>query len=122
MSKAEVLIVEDEMLVAQVVKISLMRLGHHVLDIVSSGIEAVQKAEEKRPHLILMDIGLTGDMDGIEAAEKIFSMFDVPLIFMTANADLRTKKRADRVRHSGYLNKPFRDKELESAIVTALCK
>ena len=119
MSKLNILIVEDEALVAEVVKIILTRLGYYVLDIASSGREAILKAEEKRPHLILMDINLEGDMDGIEAAEKIFSMFDIPLIFMTANADHGTRKRADRIRHSGYLNKPFGDKQLKNALARA---
>ena len=90
----KILVVEDEIIVGMEIKDRLERLGYSVIDTVSSGEEAVKRAEETSPDLVLMDIRLKGDMDGIEAAKRIRHRFNIPVIYLTAYADDETIKRA----------------------------
>ncbi len=113
MKKANILIVEDEAIVAQEIKICLENMGHSVVSIASRGEEAIGKAEEKRPDLILMDIQLKGQMDGIEAADIIQSRFDIPVIFLTAHYDDERLERAKSTRPYGYVLKPFQERANE---------
>ncbi len=117
-----ILIVEDERIVAEDIKTSLKRLGYNVLAIVSSGKEAITKALELKPDLVLMDILLKGDLDGIEAANKIRSKSNIPVIYLTAHADEITLKRAKLSEPFGYIVKPFETKDLKIAIDMALHK
>ncbi len=94
MAKERILIVEDEQITAADIDDILRHLGYSVSGIVSSGDEAVKKAEETRPDLILMDIRIKGDMDGVEAAREIRRRFDIPVIYLTAHADSETLARA----------------------------
>ncbi len=116
------MIVEDEIITARDEKQTLEKLGYSVSAIVGSGEEAVKKAEEDRPDLVLMDIELSGKMDGIEAAGILHSRFDIPSIFVTAYADDKILERAKITEPFGYLIKPFENKELLSNIVMALYK
>ena len=115
-----ILVVEDETIVAMEIKDRLERLGYSVVDTVSSGEEAVKRAKEKYPDLVLMDIRLKGDMDGIEAAEEISARFDIPVVYLTALGDQNTLQRAELTKHYGYVGKPFDERELQAAIEAAL--
>jgi CheY-like chemotaxis protein len=114
------MIVEDIWLIANDLKESLGKLGYTVTAIVSSGEDAVKKAGEEMPDLILMDIVLSGRMDGIEAAEKIRSATDIPVIYLTAYSDETKLGRAKVTEPFGYLIKPVNDRELHTTIEMAL--
>lgn len=120
MQDVKILIVEDESITALGIKHKLERLGYSVVDIESSGSGAIEKAQELEPDLILMDIVLKGEMDGIEAAQKI--KLDIPIIYLTAYFDDGTLQRARSTKHYGYITKPFTDGNLKSAIEIALYK
>ena len=87
MTSPQIMIVEDELIVAKNIEISLRKAGYEVPAIVSSGEEAIQQAGQLRPNLILMDIRLQGEMLGVEAAEQIHTRFDIPVVYLTAYAD-----------------------------------
>ena len=118
----KILIVEDEMITALGIQEHLERLGYTVPTIACSGEEAVTAAAETQPDLILMDIRLKGEMDGVDAAKKIRDRFDVPIVFLTAHADERTVERAKVIEPSGYIIKPHSEAELRSTIEVALYK
>ena len=122
MEKARILIVEDERIIAQGVWETLKGLGYGVSGIASSGAEAIQKATDLNPDLVLMDIVLKGEMDGIEAAEQIRTRLDIPSIFMTAYDDETILKRAKVTEPYGYLLKPFEERGLHANIQMALYK
>lgn len=120
MAKTQILIVEDETVVAMDMEGILDSLGYDVAEIVSSGEEAVQKAEEIHPDLVLMDILLEGDMDGIEAAQQISERFNIPVVYLTAHSDEKTLQRAKLTGPYGYIIKPFG--EVRATIEMALYK
>ncbi len=122
MSKARILIVEDEAIIASVIAGALRKFGYDVIDILSTGESAVTAALQKLPDLILMDIRLQGDMDGISAAERIQEQADIPIIYLTAYADEPTLDRAKRTQPYGYIPKPFQEIELKTTIEMALYK
>jgi PAS domain S-box-containing protein len=122
MSKARILIIEDEAIIASVIHGALKKIGYDVVGIVDNGPEAVAVALEKRPHLLLMDIRLQGDMDGISAAERIQEQRDIPVIYLTAYADEPTLERAKKTKPYGYIPKPFQEIELKTTIEMALYK
>jgi CheY-like chemotaxis protein len=118
--KENIMLVEDELITALDIQRMLEKVGYRVSATIASGEEAVQKARDIQPDLIIMDIFLADDMDGIEASEIIVRQLGVPVIFLTANADSTTIKRADRIKHYGYLIKPIKQNDLDSIISTAL--
>ncbi len=120
MSKAQILVVEDDGIVAMDIKNSLKKLGFSVSAIVSYGEEAIEKVETDKPDLVLMDIMLKGDMNGIEAAGRIRSKFNIPIVYLTAYADEDTLERAKLTMPFGYVLKPFEDRDLKVAIEMAL--
>lgn len=120
MAKVNVMVVEDETIVAKDLEHRLARLGYGIAALATSGEEAVQKAAQTHPDLVLMDIRLSGAIDGIKAAEQIQHRLDVPIIFVTAHADDETLARATAIEPYGYLIKPFVDKELQMAVSIAL--
>jgi CheY-like chemotaxis protein len=122
MITTSILIVEDERIVAKDLQRMLESLGYSVAGIASSGEDAVRKADECRPGLILMDIRLGGALDGIEAAGMIREQSDMPIIYLTAFSDAETVKRAKATRPSGYITKPFRATDLRCAIELAVNK
>ncbi len=122
MSDAKILIVEDEGISALDIQQRLISLGYTASDIVSSGEEAVKKAEETSPDLVLMDIMLPGEIDGVIAAEQIRASFDIPIIYLTAYTDEATLQRAKVTEPYGYIVKPFKERELHIAIDMALYK
>ena len=121
-SEIKIMIVEDEIITAKSEKLSLEGLGYTVSATVTSGEEAVKKAEEDKPDLVLMDIELKGEMDGIEAAGIIRTRFDIPSIFVTAYADDKLLERAKITEPFGYIIKPFEKRELHCNIEIAVCK
>ncbi len=122
MANTRIMIVEDEWTVAEDIKISLQNLGYTISSVTSSGKEAIQKAEEDRPDLVLMDIVLQGEMDGIEAANQIRSRFNIPIVYLTAYADDKVLERAKITEPSGYIVKPFINEDLKITIEIALYK
>ena len=122
MSQIRILIVEDEIIVATDIRMTLLSLGYDVLDIAASGEEAIQKAQELRPDLVLMDIHLQGAIDGVQAAEVIAANFSIPLLYLTAYADPGTLERAKLTEPMGYILKPFEERELYTTIEIALYK
>lgn len=120
--KKQILIVEDERIVADDIKTSLLRLGYEVCGIAISGEEAIKKAEEHRPDLVLMDIVLKEEMDGIETASIIRTRFDIPVVYLTAHADAKTLERAKTTEPFGYILKPFEDRDVHSTIEIAIYK
>ncbi len=122
MSKAQILIVEDDGIVAEGIKMSLRKLGFGVSGIVPSGEQALEKVKEYHPDLVLMDIMLKGEMNGTEAASQIQSQFNIPIVYLTAYTDEDILERAKVTEPFGYIIKPFEDKELNTAIEIALYK
>jgi len=122
MTKARILVVEDEVIVAKILQSSLESLGYDVPVVVPSGEEAIEEAERTRPDLVLMDIILAGDMDGVEAAEQIRERFNIPVVYLTAHADDDTLQRAKITEPFGYLIKPFEERDLRTSIEIALYK
>ena len=122
MRKANILIVEDEGIVAGDIRKALQSLGYTVSAAVSSGEEALEKIEENRPDLVLMDIILQGEMDGIETANQIRIRFNIPVVYLTAYTDEKMLERAKVTEPYGYIVKPFDEKELQSTIEMALQK
>ena len=119
-SKANLMIVEDEAIVAEEIKITLEGIGYFVTSIVKTGKSAIEKAEQDRPDVILMDIRLEGQIDGIEAAERIRSRFGIPVIFLTAYADEEKLDRAKLTLPFGYLIKPIQTRDLKVTIEMTL--
>ena len=117
-----ILIVEDELLIAKNLSHKLESLGYKIVGIVSCGADAIQRAGEMEPDLILMDIVIKGDIDGIETAVIINQKFDIPIIYTTAYADDETLQRAENTGSYGYLLKPFKQRELHATIKIALSK
>jgi PAS domain S-box-containing protein len=117
-----ILIVEDEGILALDIQQRLARLGYPLPDIASTGKEAIQKAAEGCPDLILMDIMLPGEIDGVTAAEMIHARSDIPVIYITAYADEDTLRRAKITEPYGYIVKPFKERELHITIDMALYK
>jgi len=122
MPKARILVVEDDKIISMEIKDRLENLGYEVIDVVFSGEKAIEKATELVPGLVLMDIKLKGKMDGIEAAEKIRSLLDVPVVYLTAYTDESTLQRAKITEPYGYIVKPLEERELHSNIEIALYK
>lgn len=120
MNAANILIVEDEPVVAKDIQLSLQRLGYQVPATATSGEEAIRKARESQPDLILMDIVLKGKMDGVETARQIQRTRDVPVIYLTAYADDHTLERAKVTSPAGYMLKPYQPNELRTTIELAL--
>ena len=122
MAYEKILIVEDEALAAMEIEARLIKLGYRISGIVSTGEAAVAAVHETMPALVLMDIVLAGEIDGIRAADEVRRRFNVPVVFLTAYTDERTLKRAKLAEPFGYLMKPFEEKDLHTTIEVALYK
>ncbi len=116
----KILVVEDERIIAINIRESLESLGYVVPAIAGSGEKAIEKATQFRPDLVLMDIRLKGDMDGIQAAEQIWNNLSIPTIYVTGHSDQSTLERAKITAPFGYILKPVKEQELYVAIETAL--
>lgn len=119
---ARILIVEDESIVAKDIQAGLQGLGYTVVGMVATGEEALEQAATLRPDLVLMDIKLKGEMDGIETAHRLRASYPVPVVYLTAFTDDNTLHRAKASEAFGYLLKPFEDRELRTTIEMALYK
>jgi len=121
-SEEKILVIEDETITALEIQNKLESWGYEVLGLAGSGEDAINLANEKGTDLIIADIVLRGEMDGIDAVERISHNFDVPVIYLTAHADGDTFKRAKLTKPSGYCIKPFNDTELKYSIEIALLR
>lgn len=119
---AGILVVEDERVVAKDIEETLIQLGYRVTGSAATGEECLNHARAVHPDLILMDVKIQGDLDGVETAKRVKSALDVPIIYLTAYADDDTVWRARETEAHGYVLKPFRASELKSAIEIALFK
>jgi PAS domain S-box-containing protein len=122
MDKPRVLIVEDTGLIANRLRRRLQALGYQISAVVSSGTEAVLTAVETYPDVVLMDVELSGEMDGVEAAEQIRARCDIPVVYLTGHSDGAVMERAKATGPFGYIVKPFKDRDLYSTIEIALHK
>jgi putative two-component system response regulator len=122
MKSDKIMVVEDEWIVADQLCNNLKELGYRVCSTASTGDEAIRNVGENRPDLILMDVILKSKMDGIEAAERITSQFDIPVIYLTAYTNQEYIERAKQTKPFGYLVKPFKQNELHANIEMALHK
>ena len=122
MAKARIFVVEDEVVVAEMLKMNLERSGYEIAGHEIYGEAVVESVARSKPDLILMDIRLKGKMDGISAAIQVGERFDIPIIYLTAYGDAETLERAKQTSPFGYLIKPFEIETLRSTIETALNK
>ncbi|WP_445173583.1 putative bifunctional diguanylate cyclase/phosphodiesterase [Microcoleus sp.] len=120
MSQKKILIVEDESIIAEDISDSLISLGYRISGRVYSGEEAIEAAAKCRPDLVLMDVNLQGEIDGITAAAEIRSRFQIPVVYLTAYADENTLRRVNATKPFGYIVKPFEEKNLHTTIQLAL--
>jgi PAS domain S-box-containing protein len=122
MGEPTVLIVEDEAIVAEDLATKVNRLGYHVIGTVSTGEQALQVAQEESPDLVLLDVQLPGNLDGIQTATQLNNLCDSAVVFVTAHSDTETVKRANLSGHFGYILKPFSEQDLAIQIDIALYK
>jgi len=122
MAIARILIVEDEILIARKIESSLCQLGYEVVGIASDAEVAIQKTTESYPDLVLMDIVIQGDRDGVTVAQQLRDRFQIPVIYLTAYADEETLQRAKLTQPLGYILKPFNRRDLRVAIEIALSR
>ncbi|MBC6474134.1 MAG: response regulator [Hormoscilla sp. GM102CHS1] len=118
----KILVVEDELIAAKSLAKKLNRAGYEVIDIVSHGEKAIKVALKEQPDLVLMDIRIKGNMDGIEARTEIGKHLQIPVIYVTAYADKETMERAWATKPYGYLTKPFKFPQVLAKIEMALEK
>jgi len=122
MTKANVLVVEDEFIVSKDIQSSLKKLGYHVVGAAPSGEKALEILAENTPDIVLMDIMLKGEMNGIETAEVVKNQYSIPVIYLTAYADEATLAKAKVTEPYGYILKPFKEIDLHTSIEMALYK
>jgi PAS domain S-box-containing protein len=122
MNKTQIMIVEDEGLVALEIKEALERMGYGVSHVVASGEDALEKVITDRPDLILMDIRIEGKKDGIDTAKEIHDDYNIPVVYLSAHSDEKTLERAKTTESYGYILKPFKDRDLKVTIEMALSK
>lgn len=119
---SRILLVDDEIVISMRLEEVLMSMGYDVVGVAASGNEAIEMARDHHPDLILMDIVMPGELDGIDAAAKIRSEIDIPVIFITGHAKDRLIERAKQVSPFGYILKPFQENQIKVAIEIALHK
>jgi DNA-binding LytR/AlgR family response regulator len=112
----KILIVEDEMIIAANISLQLSSLGYEVTGIIPRGEEALNKIKQNQPDIILMDISLKGDLDGIETVQIMQNDYDIPVIYLTANADDGNFNRAKETHPYAFISKPFKKLDLQRAI------
>ncbi len=119
-AKKRIMIVEDEGITAMMIRSSLEMMGYSVTSTEITGEDAVRKAALDKPDLVLMDISLPGNMDGITAAEEIYTQFNIPVLYVTAHSDEIILKRAKKLAPFCHLTKPFDDDGLRNAVEASL--
>lgn len=115
-SPAKILIVEDEMIIGANISLQLTKLGYEVTGIVSRGEEALNHVRQHKPDIVLMDIQLKGNLDGIETVQLMHKVIDIPVIYLTANADQEHFNRAKSTNPYAFISKPFKKMDLQHAI------
>jgi CheY-like chemotaxis protein len=120
--KTNIMVVEDEGVVSIDIQNMLRNAGYEIAAVAFRGEDAVKKAAESNPDLVLMDIGLKGELDGIEAARKIRDNLQIPVVFLTGFADEATMARAQEVNPSGFIIKPISEEELKNTLDEILKK
>jgi len=115
-SPAKILIVEDEMIIGANISLQLTNLGYEVTGIVTRGEEALNHVKKHKPDIVLMDIQLKGNLDGIETVQLMHKEIDIPVIYLTANADQEHFDRAKSTNPYAFISKPFKKMDLEHAI------
>jgi DNA-binding LytR/AlgR family response regulator len=120
MAKMKILVVEDEMIIADSICLNLEDLGYEVLEPAINYPEAVELLEEEKPDIAILDVQLSGKQDGIDLAETINKDFSIPFIFLTSNSDATTLERAKKVNPHAFLVKPFKKEDLYTSIELAL--
>ncbi len=120
MPNACIVVVEDEGITAKEIEQLLTGMGYDVPGLAKTGAEALALVEDHRPDLVLMDIQLKGEMDGVEAAGQVRARFGIPVVYLTANADRETVARASETTAFGYIVKPFHKEELRANVEIAL--
>ncbi|MCF7920353.1 MAG: response regulator [Candidatus Cloacimonetes bacterium] len=122
MKKIPVLIVEDDVIIAEGIRMTLEKLDYKVTGIISWGEKVADAIKEFQPEIVLMDIRLRGEMDGIQAATLIYENFDLPVVFLTSYSDDKTIMNAKHAYPYGYLVKPFEERELYATLEIAMFK
>jgi CheY-like chemotaxis protein len=122
MPKPQILLVEDDRIIVKIAEWRLSKLGYDVCGKAEDGINAVEIVMKKKPDLVLMDINIKGEIDGIETARRIKKDFNIPIIFLTSHSDGATLARAKEIKPDGLIRKPFEDDDLRVAIELALKK
>jgi len=122
MDKVNILIVEDEAIVALDIKRTILKMGFAVTDMVTNYDDAIKSIEEKKPDILLLDINLKNSKDGIETATAIKKIVDVPILYLTAFSDDETINRAVQTNPIGYLVKPFKQEDLKSVLQLGIYK
>ncbi len=122
MSKINVLVVEDESIVSKDIQHSLKKLGYNVVGAAATAEKAIELANSENPDIVLMDIMLKGELNGIEAASIIRENNSIPVIFLTAYADESTLSKAKITEPYGYILKPFKEIDLHTTIEMAIYK
>jgi len=120
MEPAKILIVEDEFIIAEKLSADLAEIGYKIIGIVSSGEEAIKSVGANTPDLIIMDINIDGELDGIETTREIQEKMAVPVIYLTGLADYEIFRKARQTRPAGYLSKPYNRQDIYHAIELAL--
>jgi len=120
MNRAKILVVDDEPEVSATLELTLQKFGYTVVGCESTAENAIQKSCELRPDIVLMDIELAGEMDGVQAADIIRKKYHIPVIYITAICDTKTLERVGASIPYGYILKPFKDNELHTVIEIAL--
>ena len=116
MNTAKIMIVEDEVITAMALKQSLENQGYEVCPLITSGKEAIDTAVSEKPDIVLMDINILGEMDGIETAKAIVSLFGIPTVFMTGYDENDVREKIKHVTSAGYLVKPLNFTKVTSTI------
>ena len=122
MNKGSILVVEDERIIALDIKQTLINLGYSVPAIASSGVQALEKIIQFSPDLVLMDIMLQGEIDGVKTAEKIRHSYQIPVVYLTSHTDEITLQRAKATEPFGYIVKPFDEKDLYTTVEIAMAR
>lgn len=118
----KIMIVEDEAIVARDIRSRLADLGYEIACVCSSAEEAIDKVPDVRPDLVIMDIKLKGELDGIDAGENIYGQYSIPIVYLTAYSDEKLLQRTGKSKPYGYILKPFDSENLRITIEIALYK
>jgi len=119
-NKPKIVIVEDEPIIASDIEMTLEEIGYEVVGIEEDAESALKSIKKNTPDLVLLDINLEGDIDGIMLAKDINTQFGIPFVFLTSNTDNLTINRVKRTKPAGFIVKPFSEKDLKSSIEIAL--